>query len=354
MFLLSGRSPQSFENVEGKDLFDVFPLLKKEKSIVFQAIGQGKIKKEERLEIIVNNEREFYDVTAYPLINGKIDGAVIRIDNITTRVYMEEMMIQTEKMHSIGGLAAGMAHEINNPLAGILQSAQVIQNRTRVDMPKNYQAAEQIGVDLEKLNLYFEKRNIFVMIESILDAGRRAADIVSNMLTFSRKSDSSYSKQSIEKILDQTIEIVKKDFDLKKHVDFKKITISRKYASNLPDVPCDVGKIQQVFFNILKNGAHAMVGNPENREPEFEVAIAREEEFIKISLEDNGPGMDEKTRTRIFEPFYTTKATDIGTGLGLYITYFIIVENHKGKILVESFLGKGTKFIIKLPLNQRN
>ncbi|MBU2454178.1 MAG: PAS domain-containing protein, partial [Proteobacteria bacterium] len=166
-----------FETVEGKDLFEVFPLLKKEKSIVFQAIEQGQIKKEERLETFVNNERMFFDVTAYPLINGKIDGAVIRIDNITTRVYMEEMMIQTEKMQSIGGLAAGMAHEINSPLAGIIQSAQVIQNRTRTDLPKNVQAAGQIGIDLEKLNLYFKNRNIFGMLDAILDAGRRAADI---------------------------------------------------------------------------------------------------------------------------------------------------------------------------------
>lgn len=89
---------KSFETVEGQDLFKVFPLLKKEKSIIFFAIEQGQIRKEERLEIEINDERVFFDVTAYPLINGKIDGAVLRIDNITTRVYMEEMMIQTEKM----------------------------------------------------------------------------------------------------------------------------------------------------------------------------------------------------------------------------------------------------------------
>ncbi|MCD4675528.1 MAG: HAMP domain-containing histidine kinase, partial [Desulfobacula sp.] len=332
--------------------FAVFPLLKKEKSIVFPAIEQGQIQKEERLETIINDERFFYDVTVYPLINGKIDGAVLRIDNITTRVYMEEMMIQTEKMQSIGGLAAGMAHEINSPLAGIIQSAQVIQHRIKTDMPKNIGAAKEIGVDLEKLNLYCEKRSIFNMIESILDAGRRAADIVANMLTFSRKSDSLFLKQHIEKIMDQTIEIIEKDYDIKKHIDIKNIEVIRNYSPGLPEVPCDVGKIQQVFFNILKNSVHAMMENTENKEPLLKVTILKEGEFASIEIEDNGPGMDDDTKTRIFEPFFTTKSTGVGTGLGLYISYFIIVENHKGTINVESFPGRGTKFTIRLPLQQ--
>ena len=262
------------------------------------------------------------------------------------------MMIQTEKMQSIGGLAAGMAHEINSPLAGIIQSAQVIQNRTKIDMPKNLEAAEEVGVDLEKLNLYCEKRSIFNMIESILDAGRRAADIVANMLSFSRKSDSSFAKQRIEKIIDQTIEIIEKDYDIKKNVDIKKIEVIRKYSPSLPEVPCDVGKIQQVFFNILKNSVHAMMENTENKEPLLKVTILKEGEFASIEIEDNGPGMDDDTKTRIFEPFFTTKSTGVGTGLGLYISYFIIVENHKGTINVESFPGRGTKFTIKLPLQQ--
>jgi len=343
---------KSFDQVEGKNLFDVFPLLKKEESIVSSAIEQGQIKKEERLETILNNERFIYDVTAYPLINNQIDGAVLRIDNITSRVNMEEMMIQTEKMQSIGGLAAGMAHEINNPLAGILQSAQVIQNRVKIDMAKNIRAAEEAGIDLEKLNLYFKNRKIFNMIDSILDAGRRAADIVANMLTFSRKSDSSFSNQHIETVLDQTINLLEKDYDLKKYVDFKKIKIIRDYTSTLGQIPCDRGKIQQVFFNILKNGAHAMMENTDTRAPLFRITTRKEEGLAIIEIEDNGPGMNDTTKTRLFEPFFTTKSVGIGTGLGLYVSYFIIVENHKGIISVDSFPGNGAKFTIKLPLHQ--
>jgi len=342
---------KSFQDSENQLIFDIFPLLKKKKNIIFQALEKGEAKKDQRIEVALKDERLFYEITVYPLVTQTIDGAVIRIDNITQRVKMEEMMIQTEKMQSIGSLAAGMAHEINNPLAGIIQSVQVIQNRTKLDAKTNQQAADHLGVDLEKLNEYMEERSILQMLSSILDAGKRAATIVNNMLTFSRKSDSIYSKRNISSTLDQTINIMEKDYDFNRRIDFKKIKIIRSYASDLPYVPCDVGKIQQVFFNILKNGAHAMMNNPENRPPVFSIHTKLDSDSAVIIIQDNGPGMDEETKTRIFEPFFTTKSIGVGTGLGLYISYFIVVKNHRGTINVESFPDKGTTFIIKLPLH---
>ncbi|MCF6248402.1 MAG: ATP-binding protein [Desulfobacula sp.] len=341
---------KTFEHVDGKPIFEVFPLLKKEEVILSQVIETGLVQKEKRLETGLGEDRLFYDITIYPLVSDNIDGAVIRIDNVTTRVYMEEMMIQTEKMQSIGGLAAGMAHEINSPLAGIVQSAQVIKNRIRLDLPANVDAARATGVNLENLNSYFEKRNIFQMLNSILDAGHRAADIVAGMLTFSRKSGDAFKLHRIEKILDQTIDIVKKDYNIKKMVDFKNIEVICDYDSDLPEVPCDMGKLQQVFFNILKNGAHAMAKNPTDRAPKFKVSSRKKGDFVEIEIEDTGPGMDEATKTRIFEPFFTTKKVGIGTGLGLYISYFIVVENHKGSIHVHTAPDQGTRFSIQLPL----
>ena len=123
----------------------------------------------------------------------------------------------------------------------------------------------------------------------------------------------------------------------------------RDYDNDLPSVLCDAGKLQQVFFNILKNGAHAMVKNKKDRQPVFKLSVRKKSDCIAVAIEDNGPGMDEKIRTRIFEPFFTTKPVGVGTGLGLYISYFIIVENHKGSINVESFPGRGTIFTIELP-----
>ncbi len=347
---------KKFELVEGKDLFEIFPLLVRVKSLIFNTIGKNMIQKGEHLQTFVDEERLFYDVTVYPLTSKqtstqKNNGAVLRIDNVTHRVYMEEMMIQTEKMQSIGGLAAGMAHEINSPLAGIIQSAQVIQKRTGTDLDQNMQVAQEIGLDLNLLGQYFEKRKINSMVSAIIDAGRRAADIVANMLTFSRKSESVFTPQKIEKILDQTVDILQKDYDLKKDLDFKKIKIIRNYDPELKTVLCDFGKIQQVFFNILKNGAHAMTGPFHVDGPLFELTVTQDGTYTDISISDNGFGMSEEVKTRIFEPFFTTKAVGVGTGLGLYVSYFIIVENHKGTITVDSLPDHGTKFVIRLPLN---
>jgi len=121
----------------------------------------------------------------------------------------------------------------------------------------------------------------------------------------------------------------------------------------MPQVKCEASKIQQVIFNILKNGAQVMSESVEKKkEPRFTLRLMPEEDMARIEIEDNGPGMDEATRKRVFEPFYTTKPVGAGTGLGLSVSYFIITENHGGTMEVESEPGKGAKFIIRLPLEK--
>jgi signal transduction histidine kinase/HAMP domain-containing protein len=271
---------------------------------------------------------------------------------------LEEMMVQSEKMVSLGGLAAGMAHEINNPLAGILQNSQVIQNRLKTKLPANIAAARQTGIDLDLLEIYMEKRGIFKMLDSVLDAGKRAAAIVSNMLSFSRKSASGFVLEDVGLLLDQTLELAESDYNLKPRFDFKKIEIKRDYAKGLPRIYCKASELQQVFFNILSNGAQAMRGIETLDSPCFVLKIFKEEIFqegkwLCVQIKDNGPGMDPDTRKRVFEPFFTTKIVGEGTGLGLAVSYFIITENHKGRIEVTSRPGQGTSFLIKLPLNLR-
>ena len=116
-------------------------------------------------------------------------------------------------------------------------------------------------------------------------------------------------------------------------------------------MPCEGAKIQQVLLNVFRNGAQAMQEEGvENPVFIVRTKFEKERQMVCMEIEDNGPGMDEKTRKRIFEPFYTTKPSGVGTGLGLSVSYFIITENHGGEMSVESTLGSGAKFIIRLPL----
>jgi signal transduction histidine kinase/HAMP domain-containing protein len=265
------------------------------------------------------------------------------------KLRLEEMMIQSEKMVSLGGLAAGMAHEINNPLAGILQNTQVIQNRLKNKLPANLETARDLGLDLDLMAAYMEKRDICKMIDAVLTAGRRAAAIVSNMLSFSRKSSSGFVAEDVATLLDQTLELAKSDYNLKKQFDFKKIVIERDYMPGLPKIFCKASEIQQVFFNILSNGAQAMMSGKMDREPCFTLRLFKSNGMVSVQIQDNGPGMSADQRKRIFEPFFTTKRVGEGTGLGLAVSYFIITENHKGRILVDSRPGEGSCFTITLP-----
>jgi PAS domain S-box-containing protein len=338
----------------GRNLKDVFPQMAGEMKSVRSAIQNRGTRKNEKVPRKVDGQLRYSDVTVYPLIANGVEGAVIRVDDVTERVRIEEMMIQTEKMLSVGGLAAGMAHEINNPLAGILQNVQVMRNRMRTDLDKNIHTAEECGTTMETINAYMEKRDLITMIDAVLDSGRRAAQIVENMLSFSRKSESRFKYSHPAKLLDKTIELVSNDYDLKKKYDFRKIKITRQYDPDVPKIFCEGSKLQQVFLNILKNGAHAMAEYREKKKgrSRFILRVLNEDDVVRIEIEDNGPGMAKEVLRHVFEPFFTTKGVGLGTGLGLSVSYFIITENHKGTMTVESTPGKGSTFIMRLPVKR--
>ncbi|MCG8637281.1 MAG: ATP-binding protein, partial [Desulfobacterales bacterium] len=272
------------------------------------------------------------------------------IRDIGERKKIQEMMIQTEKIMSVGGLAAGMAHEINNPLAGIIQTSQVLKNRMENPLPANLEAAESLGLKFGDIKRYFEKRGMTGMLDSLLQAGNRAADIVDNMLAFARKSASRFTREDIQRLMDKTLEIAGSDYSLKKKFDFKNIAIHRDYAPDLPPVACKPGELQQVFFNILSNGAQAMMSVPApSAPPSFSIKIRAGEDRVRIDISDTGPGIEPEIQQRIFEPFYTTKPPGKGTGLGLYVSRMIIDNNHQGSLSIDSTPGKGTCFTIMLP-----
>lgn len=279
------------------------------------------------------------------------DMAVIMINDMTDRKIHQEMMIQTEKMTSLGGLAAGMAHEINNPLGIILQGIQAALNRLSPAIEKNRKEAERLGTSLESVLAYLTDREIMEYLHGIQDAGQRAAKIVANMLQFSRRSESVITPVDVNLLIDKTVEIASSDYDLKKKYDFKKVRVVRDYDAALGMVPCSETGIEQVVLNLLKNSSQAMtVVTEQDFQPTITIRTRKEEQHAVIAISDNGPGIDPGIQRHIFEPFYTTKGVGMGTGLGLSVSYYIITKTHNGTIDVSSSPGKGAVFTIKLPL----
>ncbi|WP_419661428.1 two component system sensor histidine kinase [Desulfosarcina variabilis str. Montpellier] len=341
----------SFEAVQSQPLAEVFPCLKNQMNRIWTSIRDRRVIRDLKVPRKDKDETRFEDITIYPLMADGVEGAVIRVDDVTERVRLEEMMIQSEKMLSVGGLAAGMAHEINNPLAGILQNMAVLENRLLGDLPANHKAAQAAGTSLAIIQAYSEKRNLAVMLENIRVSGKRAATIVKNMLSFAHKSDRMISSHDLCTLLDQTLELAQTDYDMKKRYDFKQIRIVREYDRSVPIIPCESSKLQQVFLNILKNGAEAMAS--ETRPAMFTLRVNGEGDWITVEIEDNGPGMNDATRRRIFEPFFTTKPVGQGTGLGLSVSYFIITENHGGEMDAHAVDTGGTRFVIRLPKSRK-
>jgi len=343
----------SADNAVGKDIVLVIPGLKSEKYRIVESIRGRKPFTESKRPFKTDSGIIYHNVTFFPLIANGINGAVLRITDVTEQVRMEEMMVQSEKMLSVGGLAAGMAHEINNPLAGIIQTANVMRSRldTGTAIPANIKVAEEVGTTMDAIGSFMDKRGIPRMIENILESGSRLAEIVNNMLSFARKDGDFKSTHLLSELMDKTLELAATDYDLKKQYDFKLIKVLKEYEEYVPPVPCDKGKIQQVILNILRNGAEAMQ-EAEIKNPLFIVRIKFDSACgcSCIEIENNGPGMDDDIRNRIFEPFFTTKPVGMGTGLGMSVSYFIIQNDHGGALSVESDPEGGVKFIIRLPV----
>jgi len=334
-----------------KNLEQVFPLLKPLGGMVREAIGEKSVRHAEKVAYQVGGQDRYADIMIYPLDIETMEGAVIRVDDVTARVRMEDTMVQTEKMLSVGGLAAGMAHEINNPLSGILQSTQNIIRRLDPSLEKNQTVALEMGIDLVNIRLYLEERGILRFLEGIRQSGERASVTVSDMLHFSRPSDARMAPTDLEALLEKTVALAAHDYDLRKKHDFREIEIIRDFEANLPPVPCVATEVGQVVLNLLRNASQAF--GPEKhpaKPPSISLRLRREKEYVRIEVEDNGPGMDEETRKRVFEPFFTTKDVGVGTGLGLSVSYFIVTSHHQGTMTVDSGPGRGARFAMRLPL----
>jgi PAS domain S-box-containing protein len=329
---------------------DVFPNMLFYLDLVHQASSTATTQNVSQAEFKIAGESRYFSIMIYPLNESGLEDVVIKLDDITDEKHLQELVVQSEKMMSLGGLAAGMAHEINNPLGGILQNMQNLTRRLSPGLPKNQQVAESLGLSMQNIEQYLKAREIPDLIENITRAGHRAVDIVTNMLQFSRNADPKLELCDIKELTKQALEIARTESTFNELLQRHGLVIREHFSEAIPAVPCIQSEIEQVIINLLKNAAQILNehGSPTGV-PEIKITVKQQDNYAVIEVRDNGIGMDDRTRRKVFDPFFTTKEIGKGTGLGLSVSYFIISSHHHGLLDVASEPGKGACFTIKLP-----
>jgi two-component system NtrC family sensor kinase len=262
--------------------------------------------------IIINLSLAPFEDAAHTLA-----GTLVVVEDVTDRIKLEDQLQQSDKLSSIGLLAAGVAHEVNTPLAGISSYTQMLIGQIPDDDPKRR------------------------VLQKVLTQTERASGIVNNLLNFSRTSGSDFAPIDVNRVLEDTLQLL--ELQLRK----SEIEVDRQYTDDLPEAFGNAGKLQQVFMNLILNARDAMPGGGR-----LEIETEEVDQMLLVHIRDTGIGIAAENITKIYDPFFTTKSVGQGTGLGLAVSYGIVQE-HSGRIHVESSPGKGTTFTIKLPSRYR-
>lgn len=289
------------------------------------------------------------------LLQNKLQQRNLELENTFTNLQlMQNSLIQSEKMASIGQLTAGIAHEINNPLAFVssnlnrfdeyFSEVNGLLNNWHQLVPElegcsschdHVQALSELK---ESVDLKFIVEDFKVLMKHTLDGVERIKNIVAQLRGFTHLADSNFAEADVNEIIEESILLTWSELKYK-------ATIHKQYET-VPKIHCNAGELKQVFVNLLVNACHSL---PDKGDITARTIL--EEHFVRIEIVDTGIGIPQDNLQKIFDPFFTTKPVGKGTGLGLWITSTII-EKHNGTISVESIEGKGTTFTLMLPTVQ--
>ena len=305
-------------------------------------------------EMLTNVEGKVAERTAELIkANGELEQA------LTDLQQMQIHLIQAEKMSSLGQLIAGIAHEINNPVNFIHGNIRHLHNyviNLLEFVELSQECSERVNSDLqskaEEIDLEFIKIDLPKVIKSMEVGTHRIREIVLSLRNFSHIDQSELKAIDIHQGIEDTLLILGHRIKPQKNSNFPRIQIVKHYG-DLPLVNCYAGQLNQVFVNILVNAIDAI---EESASSDLQPCISIQtqvidDNYVEIAIADNGSGIPEAIQQQIFNPFFTTKPVGKGTGMGMAISYQIITEKHKGRLTCVSSLGKGTEFIIHIPIN---
>lgn len=276
-----------------------------------------------------------FDITIYPLREQAETGAVILVDDVTQHILAANMLIQRDKMSSMGELAATMAHDINPPLHQILTDVQTVKEALQQQPPSSVETITQL-MDEADAN------------------GKQALAIIQNLLDFARSRGGERHQASIIDIIEHSLQLAKDVLSVPSGLHFRDISIERHYNQNLPDIPCYATELQQVFLSLFRHACHAL-GQVQKagHTPIIRIQVMVCYDMLWIKVQHNGVGITNEEQQYIFEPFFTHtpgKAEDYDAGKRLSFSHFIITEQHQGQLAVTSDLNVGTTFHLQLPL----
>ncbi|MFA5631221.1 MAG: PAS domain S-box protein [Porticoccaceae bacterium] len=322
--------------VQGKNLWDTYPTITVSRQQVSQAIAQN------RPVIIKHSQRGRYhfDIIIYPLHADGVNSAVILVEDVTQRILTENMLIQRDKMSSMGELASTMAQDINVPLQAIMADVRNIE-----DFLADYgdQLPMETNDHLNKLK---------VLLRDAMEKGEHATAIIDNLLDFSRSQDAEKHAGDVVDIMEKSIRLARNAISLPGQLSFRDIAIQRDYEESLPSIPCYPIELQQVFLSLFRHSCRALarVTLPHHK-PVINVQIMECYDALWIKIQHNGVGLTLDEQKYIFEPFFNNPGDIDDPSKRLSFSYFIITEHHRGQMAVTSDIDVGTTFHIQIQLD---